>query len=100
MHNSIDVRRYTLTFFSAGVLKYVLNNACGTFAVLANFSKVFPQVGHNVVDVVCIVCRQLVEIIIEVVAEIIKQRVGQFTEVYDEVERIAYFVYDASSQQT
>ena len=67
--------------------------------MLFYFGKVLAQVANYIVDVVGIVFWNFVDVVLNVVVEVVKQRVGQFAEVDDEVERVSYLVYDTRSQQ-
>ena len=64
-----------------------------------NFCKVLAQVANYIGDVVGIVFWYFVDVVLYVVVVVVKQRVGQFAEVDDEVERVSYLVYDTRSQQ-
>ena len=100
MHQSVDVRRDAFPFFSSGVLQDILDDAGGAFSVQFDSGEVFAQVSHDVLYILCIVFRQFVEVVFEVVAEVVDQCFRQFAEVDDEVERVSYLVYDARTQQS
>ena len=95
-----DISWQEFTVLSPRNEQDALYDTDSTLTMLRNLRHVFPQVGHNVVEILAIVFRQLVLVVGHNLLQVFEKFVGHLAEVDHEVQRILYLMGNTRAENT